>query len=334
MIGDKLGFPQENEEQFRHHCLAVLEKAGITDRRGLLKKGSAWFQKQDFKPFHGWKDLANAILNTNPAQINHAMLDEIADKLGLPQITELPEKVNKAKQEPPSRKLILSILSEKNIKDRLSLRLKGPAWLQKEDFIPIGKGKAFARAVLGKTIRIISTETLEEISDKLDFPEISVEQLKARYLTTLTEKGITGRPDLIKKGPVWFANEDFPPFGKGRAFAGAILGRTIYMSTLAVLEEICDFLGYSSTGHTRVDRQIQKGYLTILREKGIVCRARLLALGPEWFAREDFFPFGNGASFASAVMGRPIFAIRVDHKRFGFLSADVLEEIADKIGLP
>ncbi len=212
------------------------------------------------------------------------------------------------------------ILAAKGIVDRAGLILKGPIWFMHENFLPYGKGIMFAKAILNKTNPHITIEILHEIADILGFPKIEQHNQLAVCKKLLAEKGITDRETLITKGPIWFVKEDFSPYGKGKAFASAILGRMLKAEfiTIQLLEEVADILAFP-----HIDK-FEK-YRTMLKEKGITDRHSLFQKSTKWFELQDFAPYGKGKAFASAVLGR---AIRYN------MTKEIFEELVQKLQLP
>ena len=99
--------------------------------------------------------------------------------------------------------------------------------------------------ILGRVIKIMTLEILNEIADILELPEVDEEVLEKERETqrqALERKGVINRRTLIQKGPKWFGKEEFPPYGKGKAFVSAILGHIERNITLETLNEIADIL--------------------------------------------------------------------------------------------
>ena len=211
------------------------------------------------------------------------------------------------------------ILAKKDIKYKSTLLAKGSIWFKAENFEVYGKGTAFAGAILGTGSKRILLETLEQIADKLGFQKDveSVAQKLKKYKKILAEKGVKDRNTLLEKGRKWFLKETFGIYGKGTAFAGAILGRTIYAFKLITLHEIADKLSFPK----ETEVEMQNKYRKQLAEKNITDRDTLLEKGSVWFKAKDFGAYGKGTAFAGVILGRMIYSFKL---------AD-LHEIADKL---
>jgi hypothetical protein len=84
----------------------------------------------------------------------------------------------------------------------------------------------FTGTVLGRTLRTVHLSDLEELADVL-FEVVSEEKKKAGYLKALSEHVIVDRESLVNFGIGKFVKLDFGFYGKGTAFAGKVLGRSV-----------------------------------------------------------------------------------------------------------
>lgn len=228
-IADQLGFPEINKD----NIINAFATQGINNRKTLLGIGVRRFTKMNFVPFGKGVSVARIILGRSIKNLTIEILHEIADQLGFSRISNQKE----------NRTPILALAAH-GIDNRKLLLDKGVAWFEKAKFIGYGGRKSFVKAVLGRSVNHITVDILNEIADVLGFPDIDYEYEKKQQIKALNVHGITNRDLLIKKGPCWFKKTEFPPYGKGKAFATAILGkspgRNIYVTTLI---EIADVLG-------------------------------------------------------------------------------------------
>ena len=268
------------KEQFYQHCREILAGHEVVDRQWLMYKGAVWFTSADFSPYGKGKAFAREILGKSLGNIGAAVLEEIADALGFEKL---------------SMERYRKVLAEHGVTDRQSLLDKGVVWFARTDFPPYGKGVAFAGKILGKPVgSCVSLTDLNGIADALGFEKPSMEQ----YRKVLAEHGVTDRQGLLGKGPVWFTSADFSPYGKGKAFARKILGRTIGDVCISDLEEIADALSFEKLSMGR--------YRKVLAEHGVADRQSLLSRGVTWFRKTDFPPYGKGFAFAGEILRRSI----------------------------
>lgn len=293
-IADKLDFPQLDSVEKIEAYKKIFASKGVTDQASLLAKGVRWFTAEDFPPYGKGKAFAGEILgikfgNGKPVCIKN--LIQIARALGYGD-QERAEKIETYKK----------MLAEKGIVDRTTLLSKTNVWFQGEDFPPYGKGKAFVREILGRSLgegRGITTAVLTEIANALGF-EDNIE----RYKQILAEKGVVDRETLIAKGVRWFLSEDFGEFGKGMSFSSSVLGKPLGRDGRGTetLEHMADALGFATC-----DESVKiKKYKEVLAAKGITDRSTLLSKGARWFEKEGFPPYGKGIAFAGRILGIPL----------------------------
>ncbi len=293
---------EETQDQARQ----ILASKNVIDRQSLIRFGSDKFRRADFPPFGKGAAFAGAILGRTMRSIKTDDLHRIADILGFP----------KAKLEE-----LKALLVAHGITDRLSLMQFSPKQFAKTDFPPYGKGKAFTVAILGKTVRNVTVPHLHRIADALGLSEINPEELKSQYIQILADKGITDRHTLMAFGSVKFRRADFPPFGKGIAFAHAILGKPVIVR-LETLEEIADELNFPKL--TPNEPKSIQHYRQALEDNGISDRFSIINFRLHKFMSTSFHPFGKGRAFAGLILDG----------KFKYVSLEHLSQIADKLNLP
>jgi protoheme ferro-lyase len=301
-IADILNLPQLSETT-KLQYMAALASHGITDRQSLLTFGTHKFTNTDFPPFGKGNAFASEILGEYAKPFKLAHLERIADILNFPQLSET------------TKQQYMTALASQGITDRQLLLTFGSHKFGDTDFPPFGKGYAFASAVLGETIIHTTYKIRERIADTIGFPKVPESDNKQQYLNALAYRGITDRQSLHTLGVSKFKNTDFPPFGKGNAFAGKILGEYGELK-LSDIDRIGDILNLPQLSETT---KLQ--YMAALASHGITDRQSLHTLGISQFLNTDFPPFGKGHAFASAVLGKSIHQLKVDHLK---LIADIL----------
>ena len=207
------------------------------------------------------------------------------------------------------------------ITDRQSLLRRGSVWFRQKDFSPYGMGVFFATIVLRRSARISSQKLLEEIADALGLPDVDLDcqnNDREKQRGALKAHGITDRQSLLRRGSVWFMNTEFPPYGQGVGFAGAILERTIRPVKLPILNEIVDVLGLPEIDFDRQARDTIPQRNALINA-GIPNRTSLLGQKTSHFSKMSFPPYKMAIAFAGTVLGR-----RVDN-----ITKSVLIEVAD-----
>jgi len=297
-ISDTLGLPQLSNHNKQKFC-AALASQGIIDRKSLIEFGIREFKKTDFPPFGKGSAFASSVLGETVKDLSLKHLHRIADALGFPSLSEQEKKQQ-----------YIQALADKDIDDRNSLIRFGLSKFLKTDFPPFGKGYAFISAILSQIIRQPLLNHLHRIADVLGFPKYSEEEVKQQYIQALTEHGIHSRQLLIQFGVVKFYRTEFPPFGKGMAFASAVLGETVKAPLkLDHLHRIADALGFLEYSEEEVKQQ----YIQTLVKQGINDSQSLIQFGVVRSCRTDFPPFGKGHAFASIVLGESIHPLKLIH---------------------
>ena len=294
-------------ERIREQAKTALAQHDIHDRNSLIQIGTKGFTKLEFPPFGKGSAFASSVLGVTIKNISITHLNHIADILDLPQLSV------KTKQQ------YIQALADNNIQDRQSLIQFGAKRFLKTDFPSFGKGRAFTSIVLGESSEHLSVAHLHQIADILGFPKFF-----EQYIQAFEVLGIHDRQTLIKFGPTKFSMTEFPPFGKGKAFAKIILGESFqtYM-TIDYLHRIADALGFPNNSEESVKQQ----YAKLLVQNGIKDRQELIKLGPKKFEKTDFHPFGKGCAFVGAILGETIHNIRINHLN---RIADILFESEEK----
>jgi serine/threonine protein phosphatase PrpC len=157
------------------------------------------------------------------------------------------------------------------------------------------------------------SDVREILADLLMKPE----EKKEKAIQALASHGITDRPSLLAFGPIQFKKTDFPPFGKGTAFASVILGEVVRPLKLEHLERIADVLVLP-----QISEETKQQCLTALASHGITDRQSLLIFGINQFRKTDFPPFGKGTAFIATSLSEVINHLKLEH----------LERIADTLG--
>ncbi len=299
-IADILGWPEKPEEERLQGFRSALAVHGIRDRNSFIEKGADWFRNTDFPPYGKGCALAGLVLGEGVRYPSVEHLSRIADILGWPERSE-EERFQGYR----------STLGVHGIVDRNSLLTKGSNWFRRADFPPYGKGNAFASLILGERAYSLSHPHLRRIADILGWPEESPEEKAQDYRAALGIHGIADRSTLLAKGPIWFMKTDFPPYGKGKAFAGMILCDTVNILTLPRLRCIADILGW----HEESPEEKAQDYRAALVIHGVADRATLLAKSVNWYVKTDFCPYGKGTAFASLILGDSVCHLSLAHLR-------------------
>jgi hypothetical protein len=149
------------------------------------------------------------------------------------------------------------------------------------------------------------------------------EYIGQQAIHALALHGLTDRISLFDFGVVQFRNSDFPPFGKGTALASAVLGKTVTKLNLEHLNRIAEALSLPHLSELTRQR-----FLAALSVHGITDSLSLFFYGIKKFRKSDFSPFGEGAAFASIVLGETVHNVNLPHlKRIvGVLSLPRLSE--------
>ncbi len=229
-IADKLGWPEADPKEKLQAYRSALAIHGVIDRNSLLANGSHWFEKADYPPYGKGLSFAGLILGGSVEKVTIDNLRHIAEILGLPDLAD------------ETKRKIRDAFTVHGITNRAELLSKGPKWFTRTDFLSYGKGNAFASLILGETITGLNIACLQRIAGILGWPEPSESERLQSYSSSLANQGMTDRISLLSFGVTEFREADFPPYGKGTAFAGEILGDSGLRVTLTHLRLIADIL--------------------------------------------------------------------------------------------
>ena len=235
-VADRLGFKKESPDEKRIAYVAALRKNKITDRYVLRVRGPSWFRDQSFGIFGRGNGFASEVLERTCRKISEADLEEIADLVGFPQLTDDDVRAHH-----------LAILAQYGIMDRRTLMEYTIESLWKLDFWPHGRGKlfGFVSAVLKRSIKMITKTILEELADALGFPKIADELLIREYRDAFAAHGIRDREGLLAISPHKFSELKFGGYGSSRAFVSAVLKKTTGgRPTAGQIRRLADALGW------------------------------------------------------------------------------------------
>jgi len=280
---------EEIDEEFKGQCRDLFAEHGITDRFSLFEIGPSIFIQTDFPPFGKFRSFAKAILGETIANPSRGHLSCIADLL-----FGIAEKEK-------ARQLYKDVLSSHGITDRQSLIHFGVTKFMNTEFPPFGMGRAFAKAILGKQTNPVKSSHLHQISDVLDFPKFEEGDQKRKYIECLAAHNVTCRRSLIHFGVSQFRDAYYPPYGKGAAFAKAILGKNSIPIKLAHLHEIADKLDL-----LELSEETKNNFRDVLSRNGITDIGSLRIFGTAQFITTHFKPYGKGTHFAGVVLGKKV----------------------------
>lgn len=126
---------------------------------------------------------------------------------------------------------------------------------------------------------------LKELSSYEDEAREALEEnFHERCREILRERGVESHEDLYWVGVKWFQKMKFDEFGKGLAFAGKILGRTVNVITIDIKNQIAEKIGLEKISQEKFCHEIREE----LKKKGIVTREDLARKGYEWFVRRGY----------------------------------------------
>ncbi len=299
----------EMDEAFKAHCRSLLAEHGMVDRQALFDKGVKWFMSSQarFPPFGGGRGFLGLVLGEKKVGISNINLGRLADALGWPE-----------KSETEKLQAYRSALAFHGISDRASLLSFGIPRFAHADFPPYGKGKAFVSFVLGESKNALGIGHFRRIVDALSLPDLS-EETQQKYRNALAAHGVHDKNSLLAKGRDWFLKADFPPYGKGHAFAGLILGEVVYDLLSSHFPRIANALGLPILSAVTLET-----CRSTLAHHGVAGRSMLFAKGSSWFRETEFSPYGNGRALASLLLGEAVHPLTHVH----------LRRIADLLGWP
>jgi len=303
-IADVLGFPSISGEERVTQVLDALASKGIVDLETFMNFGVKKFQKTDFPPFGKGAAIAGIVLGVAKGLFfSKKELRLVADKLGFQ--PQSPEEKNKQ---------YLEALATHGVVDRFSLFALGTDEFILSAFPPYGKGTALVSEVLGRSVKKVTIAHLGRLAEIVGLPQLS-EETKKSFRSALAANNIVDFNSLVTFGVTKFAEAEFLPYGKGRAFMGAALDRTMRGIRIEDFRSLAHILGWS--GPT-----IKTHGLQALSLNGITDRKTLYEFGTKEFLKADFPPFGKGSDFARIALERTI----------GCVTLTDFRQIADKVG--
>ncbi|MBU0706272.1 hypothetical protein KJ657_03275 [Patescibacteria group bacterium] len=285
--------------------IEALAAHGIHDRGSLVALRINNFRKMEFPPYGQGDAFASAVLGQKALRTKKDTLRDIANVLELPFV--VGERLDKFRQ---------ALLSY-GVKDRIGLLALGVSAFNKKDhdFPPFGKGRAFYSALFGYSIPYFCEDDLHKVADALNYPKISL----ADYRNSLRHCGIWDRSGLMRMGPIKFYETEFKPFGKGYAFAGAVLGKVMYSVSSSDLYELAEKLNLPQISATRL-HQFKKLFFAC----GIYDRKTIRVMHLADIEKLQFPPYGKIKAFAAAVLDESDLE----------LSRELLDRMAVRLKLP
>ena len=283
----------------------ALAMHGIISHATFLNFGIRKFVKTKFGNYGKGRALATLILADIGKYVTEETIDAICKELGWKM--EGDEALNHWK----------NALAVHKITSRKTLLDFGAKRFAKTSFGDYGRGLGFAYLILGQSQFRSTVQVLEKIADKLGWVKDAKADI-ASWKHILAGYDITSYSTLMSYGVQKFIQTEFHGYGKGFAFAAAILETRDKGVTAEVLHEVALKLGWNPDTITQLHDWIE-----VLSINGITSRRELLALTMNTFIYMSFGPFGKGTAFATHVLGtyeRPSLA--------------TLEKIADKVGWP
>ena len=297
------------EEKPMDYFRKILAEAGYPDRRSLETVNPNHFKSQEFPPYGKGRAFYTALMGRTlggGAYLTRSHLLGIADMLGFPKLSDEETRID-----------VRKILAKARYPDRRSLETAHLRRFSSQEFPPYGKGHALYSAVTGKTLgrygRITRSEVFE-IADSLfpegkkstDFRKILAETgSPADFRKILADAGYPDRRSLEKAHSNHFRSQEFPPYGKGRAFYTAVMGRALggnFHLNKAQLLEIASLL----FPQTPKEEKPMDYFRKILAEAGYPDRRSLDTVNPDRFRYHAFPPYGKGRAFYVAVAGKTV----------------------------
>ena len=202
------------------------------------------------------------------------------------------------------RAIFIDVLARAGYQDWLSLKRVNPHVFESQEFRPYGRGKAFHTAVTGKSTGTIRREEILNIARLLGLPGQTVEKQIAEFRCILSLAGYPDRISLQLLKTSMFASQEFPPYGKGKAFYAAVTGKRLGKQDLRRehLVEIADAVEYlAPTQEERIAK-----FRDILSCAGYPDRISLERALSTTFIVQQFPPYGKGRGFYVVVMGKSI----------------------------
>ena len=280
---------KELTQVFHGFCRDLLASHGVAGRRQLFDLGVNGFRDRNYPPYGKGSAFAGKILGRRVGQPYSSDLEEIADILGLPEVSEAYlEKCRDA-------------LRSAGIVDRRSFFLVSVTDFRAMSFPPFGKGAALSKAVLGRAVGLPKLAEMTEIADVLSLPEIAEEALEA-FRVALKAHGITDKGDLSKLSLGDFDRLHFEGYGNAREFVGLVRGSRARRMSSADLGEMAVILKLPELSEENKGK-----YRDALREHGILDRLTLLNNVPiAQFTKLQFGEYGTARRFVGRILNRTI----------------------------
>ncbi|MBN2086997.1 hypothetical protein JW758_01485 [Candidatus Peregrinibacteria bacterium] len=311
----------EQIEEFR----GILSAIGFNRRSDFLNKEVMYFKRQNFGKYGKSTAFAKAVTGISFKRVARSTLILIADQLGFSEDDESVKFMEKLDDGESRFSLIeltqdqklefKDILKSININDRIDLIYRGVGYFKEQNFGKYKTWKRFAKAVTG--VAHSSTKgVLTLIGNQLDFPEITMREVKIRMRAGLRICSVYDKKMLMHKGVNWFAGATFEPFGTGRDVSKA-LGFPIHATMLVSdLEKVAEELSMQELSYNFVQKALSK--------VGVNDDDDLRTFGTEWFKNTTFDNIGKGRDFVKYVTGE-----KVKEK----LNHIVLEDFIKKCGI-
>lgn len=312
-VANALGFQEKSREVLCQEIKCALAEQGVNSFETLMKMGQKRFKQTSFGSFGKGIQLYVYLVGGSSGKRNIGLeeLRQISVILDLPKETH-EEKIISIK----------NLLAAKGITSHKDLMQMGIVDFKNASFEPFGKGGALLSVLVERSSKESwKTEHLERMATILGWEKADPETLLERAREVLSINGINSYQDLIQLGIKEFIPMDFQEFGKGTAFASAILGRSVGQGgrSLDVLKECALVLGFENSQEELLNRAKKA-----LLEHQITSRETLRKLGSSRFKSTYFEGFGKGKLFFRKVV-RPA---SPDER----MSPNHLEELADTLG--
>lgn len=188
-------------------------------------------------------------------------------------------------------------LAKHGIISRALLINERPSSFKEFNFGNYGGIYSFCSMILGRTVRIVTTELLTELADKL-WPVTEEEQLEI-YRQELKIHEIDSHVSLIATGSVIFNSLDFG-YGKGISFYSRVFKRSVDKIGGENLTELANKLWPCSKD------ELLELYRGVLKNYSIHSREDLLQKGIVAFANLNLGIYGKGIAFCSRVLKKKV----------------------------
>lgn len=315
-LADKLGWTPTEEDKNKRYK-EELAKHGITDYWTLVIHKAIHFSNLKFGKFGRASEFSFLVLGSKLRGLDLSthkpeIFEKLADKLGWTPTEE--EKKRRFKEE----------LAKYGIVDYWTLTFLGMGGFNKTKWGIFGKGKAFAGTFFKefKHIRRLEEKDLDRLAVLLGWSLIEEQKIQ-RYKEEFAKHGITDYWTLLGNSYSYIRRMDFGIFGKGFSFCSLILSKTVdQLDTNQITDELAKKFGWLPSQKERIDQEKQNivKYKEALAKHGIVDYWTLVLKFR--FNELDFGSLGKAKSFLSLIL----------QKEFGFITKELIVEVAEKIG--